>query len=61
MNKNIIVLTIFNLLLFISFEKELQSNEITVLTDETFDTFLNEYSQYTHFIIYYLDLHVEDA
>ena len=51
MYKNLIVLAIFNLLLFISFEKELQNNEITVLTDEIFDTFLSEYSQYTHFII----------
>ena len=51
MYKNLIVLALFNLLLLISFEKELQNNEITVLTDETFDTFLNEYSQYTHFII----------
>ena len=53
MYKNLIVLAIFNLLLFISFEKELQNNEITVLTDEIFDTFLSEYSQYTHFIILY--------
>ena len=53
MNKNLIVIAIFSLLLFISFEKELQNNEITVLTDETFDSFLNEYSQYTHFIILY--------
>ena len=53
MNKNLIVIAIFNLLLFISFEKELQNNEITILTDETFDTFLNEYSQYIHFIILY--------
>ena len=51
MYKNLIVLAIFNLLLFISFEKELQNNEITVLTDEIFDNFLSEYSQYTHFII----------
>ena len=51
MYKNLIVLAIFNLLLFISFEKELQNNEITVLTDEIFDTFLSEDSQYTHFII----------
>ena len=44
MIKNPIIISIFTLLLFTSFEKELQNNEITVLTDETFDTFLNEYS-----------------
>jgi len=53
MNKNLIVIAIFSLLLIVSFEKELQNDEITVLTDETFDTFLNDYSQYTHFIILY--------
>ena len=53
MNKNLIVILIFSLLLLFSFEKELQNDEITVLTDETFDSFLNEYSQYTHFVILY--------
>ena len=51
--KNIIMLSIFILFLSNSFEKELQNDEITILSDETFDTFLNEYSQYTHFIILY--------
>ena len=51
MYKNLIVIT--SLLLFVSFEKDLQNEEITILTDKTFDIFLNEYSQYTHFIILY--------
>ena len=54
MNKKIIIILVI-LILFLSYscEKELQNDEITILSDETFDTFLNEYSQYTHFIILY--------
>ena len=51
--KIITILIILILFLSYSFEKELKNDEITILSDETFDTFLNEYSQYTHFIILY--------
>ena len=51
--KNIIITSILILFLSNSFEKELQNDEITILSDETFDSFLREYSQYTHFIILY--------
>ena len=51
--KNIILITFLILFLSNSFEKELQNDEITILSDETFDAFLNEYSQFTHFIILY--------
>ena len=54
MNKKILIILVILILFFsYSFEKELQNNEITILSDETFDSFLNEYSQYTHFIILY--------